>query len=107
MLVGFAFNFDEPLSASGAANSADYKVYSVSTKVVRKKTELILARIANVSVDYNPASDEATILFKGNETFPTGGQITVLSGVTANTTDVLAGPTVFTISRGGKHIEPR
>ena len=40
VLVGFSFSFNEPLSASAAADSTNYKVDNISTRVIKKKTEL-------------------------------------------------------------------
>jgi hypothetical protein len=38
--------------------------------------------------------------------FPTGGQITVLSGISADSGSSLTGITVFKITPGGKKLEP-
>ena len=42
----------------------------------------------------------------GKPTFPTGGQIAVLAGVTAISGLELGGNTVFTISAKGRNIAP-
>ena len=47
-----------------------------------------------------------TLELAGGQTFPTGGQITVLPGVTGNSGGALVGTTVFAITPGGKKIEP-
>jgi len=39
------------------------------------------------------------------ETFPTGGQLTVLGGLTTAAGGTLTGPAVFTISKSGKSIK--
>ena len=41
-----------------------------------------------------------------SESFPAGGQITVLPGVTGNSSSVLSGTSEFKISPGGKKVEP-
>jgi hypothetical protein len=38
----------------------------------------------------------------GTQSFPKGGQLTVLPGVTSGSDSVLIGTTVFTITPGGK-----
>jgi hypothetical protein len=40
------------------------------------------------------------------QTFPTGGQITVLGGLLTESGGTLSVPAVFTISKGGKSIKP-
>jgi hypothetical protein len=106
VLTGFSFNIHDAFDASGAANPVNYQIDSVSTKKVKRKTELVLHPITRFSVDYSAASSDVTIVFRGKETFPTGGRITVLSGVTGDSGAALIGTTVFTVSKGGKRIEP-
>ena len=47
-----------------------------------------------------------TLDFTKTESFPNGGQIMVLSGVTDGSGLSLSGTTVFKITAGGKHIVP-
>jgi hypothetical protein len=47
-----------------------------------------------------------TLKLAGTQSFPTGGQIKVLPGVTSNSGSVLVGTTVFKIAPGGKKIGP-
>jgi hypothetical protein len=47
-----------------------------------------------------------TLELASRQAFPTGGQITVWSGVTADSGSLLTGITVFTITPGGKKLEP-
>ena len=50
-------------------------------------------------------SDSVTVAFTGKQTFPKGGQLTVLAAGLDNTSGVfLAANGVFTISKGGKQI---
>jgi hypothetical protein len=56
-------------------------------------------------VTYTPASDSVTLELVGAQSFRTGGQITVLPGVTSDSGSVLIGTTVFTITPGGKSLE--
>ena len=53
-----------------------------------------------------PGEDAVEIAFTATETFPTGGQITVLSGVTTAAGGTLTGNAVFSISKGGKSTSP-
>ena len=76
----------------------------MSTKKVKKKVEHLLRPITNFTVTYTAASDAVMIAFAGKETFPTGGQITVLGGLTTASGGTLSGPAVYAISKGGKSI---
>jgi hypothetical protein len=59
------------------------------------------------SASLNNAATEAVMLtLAGKPTFPTGGQIAVLSGVTGISGLELGGNTVFTISANGRNIAP-
>jgi hypothetical protein len=61
-------------------------------------SQQILHPITNLTVSYAPASEAVTIMVSGKETFPTGGQLTVLGGLTGASGAPLAGTTEFTIS---------
>jgi hypothetical protein len=99
--------FTDPAGATyTAANPANYKIDSVGTKKIKRKVELVAHPLTSFTVAYSPGSSKVTIAFTAKETFPDGGQITVLSGVTGDSGAALAGTTVFTISKGGKRIEP-
>jgi hypothetical protein len=56
------------------------------------------------TVSYAPASDSIEIKLGATETFPTGGQLTVLGGLMTASGDTLTGPAVLTIAKGGKSI---
>jgi hypothetical protein len=70
----------------------------------KKTIEHIPHPITNFTVTYSAASDAVMIAFTGKETFPTGGQITVLGGLTTTSGGTLSGPAEYTISKGGKSI---
>ena len=55
---------------------------TVTTRKVKKRVEHILRPITGFTVSYDAAGDAVTITLGKPETFPTGGQITVLPGVT-------------------------
>jgi hypothetical protein len=87
-------------------SSADSAVTIVTTSRVKKKTEKILHPITNFTVSYVAASDAVEITLGAAETFPSGGQITVKSGLTTASGGMLTGNAVFGISKGGKSIGP-
>jgi hypothetical protein len=78
------------------------------TKQILSKTSL--SPITNFKVSYTAASDSVTLTLASKQTFPTGGQITVLGGssgkITGSSGAALGGSTAFTISKGGKNIGP-
>jgi hypothetical protein len=106
VLTGFTLDFSGPLNAAAASNPAHYQVDTVASRRVKKQVKRILHPITSFTVSYAAAGDAVTIAFTGKETFRTGGQITVLGGVTAASGGPLEGPTVFAIAPGGKQIEP-
>lgn len=90
----------------GTGRPLVFQVATLTTKKVKKKTTHILKPISNFTVSYVAASDAVDINFIGAETFKTGGQITVLNGVTSASGGSLAGTTKFTISPKGTSISP-
>ena len=105
-LSNFTFDFAVPLNAAAAANAANYEVDTITTKKIKKKTQQLLHPITNFTVSYLAASNAVEIAFAANDTFPTGGQITVLNGLTTASGGMLSGTAVFTVSKGGKSIGP-
>ena len=106
VLSGFTLDLGVPLNAASASNAANYQVDTVTTKRVKKKIETILHPIKKFTVSYVAASNAIEIKLGATETFPTGGQLTVLGGLTTASGGTLSGPAVFTISKGGKSIGP-
>jgi len=104
VLVGYTFEFSSPLNPSAAGNAANYQVDTVTTKRVKKKTVKILHPLSGFRVSYTAASESVMLTLAGKPTFPTGGQLTVLAGVTGPTGVELAGTTVFTIAKKGQAI---
>ena len=103
-LSGFTLDFGVALNAGAAGNAGNYQVDTITTKKIKKKTVQSLHPIKNFTVTYVAASDAVQITFGTSEKFPTGGQLTVLSGVTTASGDTLSGNAVFTIAKGGKSI---
>ncbi len=106
VLSGFTLDFSVPLNAASASNPANYQLDTVTTKRVKKKIKTTLHSITRFTLSYVTASDAIEIKLGAKETFPTGGQLTVLGGVATNSGGTLSGPTVFTIFKGGKRISP-
>jgi hypothetical protein len=106
VLSGFTLDFSVPLNAAAAANAVNYQVDTITTKKVKKKKETILHPIAKFTVSYLASSDAVEITLGANETFPTGGQITVLGGLTTSAGGTLNGTAVFTIAKGGRSVGP-
>ena len=103
ILSGFMLRFGVPLSGAAAA---DFQIDTVSTKTVKKRKITTLYPVTNFKVSYLAASDAVEINFGTKESFPTGGQITVRSGLTTAFGGSLSGTAVFTISNGGKSVRP-
>ena len=101
VLAGFTLEYRIPLSS---ANAANFQVDSVTLSRVKRKTQQILHPIKNFKISYVAATNAVEIVFGSQQAFPTGGQITVLSGMTTASGSTLTGNANFTISKGGKHI---
>ena len=106
VLSGFTLDFGVALNSVAAENAANYQVVTVTTKKVKKKNKTILHPLTNFTVSYLAASDVVQIRLLANETFPTGGEITVLGGLTTASGGTLTGNATFTISKRGKSVEP-
>jgi hypothetical protein len=83
-----------------------YQVDNVTKKKLKKGSEARLRPITNFVVVYVAATDAVEIRFGATETFPTGGELTVLGGLTTASGGTLTGNAVFAISKGGKSISP-
>jgi hypothetical protein len=106
VLIGFTLDFNSALSATDASNPRNYELETVTIKKVKRSLDRVAHPIKSFAVTYAPASDSVTLELAGTQSFPTGGQITVLPGVTGDSGSVLIEPTEFTITPGGKTIEP-
>jgi hypothetical protein len=106
VLVGFTLEFNTPLSAAPASIPENYELDTVSLKKIKKNLVRELTPVRGFTVSYTPALDSVTLKLTGTRSFPNGGQITVLPGVTTGSDSVLIGTTVFTITPGGKSIVP-
>ncbi len=106
VLTGFTLDFNMPLSATAVSKPGNYELDTVTYKKVKKSLVPVLHPIKRFTVTYTPASDSVTLKLAGTQAFRTGGQITVLPGVTSDSVGALVGTTVFTITPGGKKIEP-
>jgi hypothetical protein len=106
VLTGFTLDFNVPLGAAAAANPGNYQLNAVRTRTARKKLARTLQPVKGFTVTYTPATDSVTLSLTSPQSFATGGQITILQGLTGSSSGVLEGTTVFTITPGGKHLVP-
>ncbi len=106
VLTGFTLEFNRPLGAAAASNPGNYQLDTVTIKKVNKRLVRVLNPITRFTVLYTPGSDSVTLKLASIQSFPKGGQLTVLPGVTSGSGSVLKGTTVFAITPGGKEIEP-
>jgi hypothetical protein len=106
VLTGFILDFSAPLDPAAASNPANYQIDLVSTKKLKKTVKRILHPITNFTVSYAPAKLAVALKLGRTQTFPTGGQITVASGVTSASGGALEGTKQFAVSKGGKRIAP-
>ncbi len=82
ILTGFTLEFNTPLLASAVSNPGNYLVDTVTIKKVKKSLDRLVRPIKGFTVINTPATDSVTIKLSGAQSFPSGGQITVLPGVT-------------------------
>jgi Bacterial Ig-like domain (group 3) len=106
VLVGFTLDFNTSLSAAAVSNPANYDLGTVTIEKVHRHLDRVVRPIKNFRVTYAPASDSVTLELAGTPSFRAGGRLTVLPGVTSASGDDLIGTTEFTITPGGKTIEP-
>ena len=110
ILTGFALEFSASLTTASAENPTNYQLDTITTKKVKKKVTTILHPITKFTVSYIPTTDSVDLTLIGTQTFPTGGQLTVVnrppSGVTGASGAPLGGTTVFAISKKGTTITP-
>jgi RHS repeat-associated protein len=110
VLTGFAIDFSAPLNPASATNPANYQLDTVTTKRVKKKVKRILHPITRFTVSYSAANDSVDLTLIGKQAFPTGGQLTLVSGPSGGVTGAsgapLAGTTALAISAKGRTITP-
>jgi len=106
VLTGFTLDFNMPLVPAAVSNPGNYELETVKIETVNKRPVRVLTSIEGFSVAYTPGRDAVTLKLTSTQSFPNGGQLTVLPGVTSGSVSVLKGTTVFTITPGGKKIEP-
>jgi hypothetical protein len=105
-LTGFRLQFNIALDAAGAANPANYQIDLVKMKKVKNKIEKVLQPFEGFTVTNDPGTESVTIKLAGAQSFPSGGQIKILPGITSGTGGVLTGATTLTITPGAKKVRP-
>ena len=73
---------------------------------MKKKTQQIPHPFTNFTVTYDASTDSVDIMLGSTQTFPTGGELTVLGGMTTSAGGTLTGNAVYSISKGGKSVSP-
>jgi hypothetical protein len=106
VLTGFTLDFSMPLGGPSVVDQENYALDTVNLKKVRKHPIRVLRPITSFTVTYTPATISVTLELAAAQSFPTGGQLRVLPGVTADSGSLLTGITVFRITPGGKRLEP-
>ncbi len=110
VLAGFSLEFSASLNQATATNAANYELDTITTKKVKKRVKTILHPITSFKVSYSATSDSVNLTLLGKQTFPTGGQLTIVNrapgGVEGATGALLAGKTVFAIAKKGRTITP-
>ena len=66
----------------------------------------MLEPIKTFTVTYVRATDSVTLKLTAVQSFALGGQLKILPAITRSSGSVLGGTTVFTITPGGKEVEP-
>lgn len=102
----FHARFGTSLDAAAATNAANYEVATVTIKRIKGKKQKFLHPIANFALSYTAGSDAVEITLGSKQTFPTGGQITVLGSLTTVAGDALTSTAAFSIAKGGKSVVP-
>jgi hypothetical protein len=106
VLTGFTLDFSMPLSGPSVVDPENYALDTVTLPKVKKHPIRALHPVQSFTVTYTPTSNSVTLELAATESFPTGGQIIVLPGITADSGSVLTGITVLKITPGGKKLEP-
>jgi len=105
-LVGYTFTYSTAMNQGTIGNPVNYQVEMFVIKRVKKK-KIVVPRSIGFTVS-SITSNSVTLKLAGKQTFPKGGQITVIAsppgGVESTSGVFLAVNGGFTISRGGKAI---
>jgi streptogramin lyase len=109
VLSGFLLRFSTAMNAGTAGNPNDYFVGKAVIKKVKKKQGTLYQPVSFHAV-YSAASDAVQLLLNGKQTFPKGGQVTVMAsppgGVESAAGVFLAAPTLFVILPNARGIMP-
>jgi hypothetical protein len=110
VLTGFTVEFSAPINPASATNPVNYQLDTITTKKVKKKVTTILHAITKFTVSYSAASDAVALTLVGPQTFPTGGQLTIVAGPSGGVTGAsgapVSGTTMLAISKKGSSITP-
>jgi hypothetical protein len=103
-VAGFDFDFNKSMNPATAGITAGYQLGAFVTKRIKRKVVKLLQPIG-FSVSYNATNNSVRLLLAGRQTFPKGGQITlVATGITSSDGAALAGNAVFIISANARSL---
>jgi hypothetical protein len=102
-LAGFEFDFNEAMNQASVGNPGSYQVGAfVNTRVRRKPVKVLQSVVFSAVYSSN---NSVRLLLAGRQTFPKGGQITLIaSGIESNGGAFLASNAVFIVSAKGTAI---
>jgi virginiamycin B lyase len=108
-LSGYQFNFSVAMNPNTAGNAGDYKVGTYVPVTVRSHGKRIrilqLQSVGISSVTFNPTTPNTVRLtLSGKQTFPHGGQITLLAGINSAAGVSLGSNAVFNVAPTGRTI---
>ena len=103
IFAGYTIDFSEAMDQTSLANGGNYQLGIFVVKIVKRKKMTVLKPIGFTVTGVT--SNSVTLKPRGNQTFPKGGQLTVLAGGALSAAEVpLAAGGAFNISKGGKGI---
>jgi streptogramin lyase len=109
VFTDFALDFNVSLNAGTAENAANYELFYMSTKRVKKRTVMILNRVP-ITAAYNPVTNVVTLTLVGKQAFAKGGGITVIGsqsgGITSAAGAMLYPSETFVILPKAAGIQP-
>ncbi len=103
IFAGYTIDFSEAMDQTSLANGGHYQLGIFVVKIVKRKKTTVLKPIGFTVTGMT--SNSVTLKPRGTQTFPKGGQLTVLAGGVLSAAEVpLAVGGAFNISKGGKGI---
>jgi hypothetical protein len=89
-LTGFQLSFNTTMNVATVMNQSNYSLGKWHTKRVKRKTISVLQPLA-FTVIYHPSMNSVELLLGGKQTFPQGGQITLIGTPPSGISDSAGG----------------